>query len=163
MGAGGLKGFGGAAEEKADGERERREERERRWRGCVYQTMSWVPLCRQDGNYRAHMEKALLGREAEILKLLGCRPQHNRNQPILKRGPWEEGSRSLHRGMVPRRRQPRPQTESTSGQVGQRRPDHTGPSARLCKNWLHWVFSRLLWFKNYAKLKRHFKKKHTKQ
>ena len=54
--------------------------------------------------------------------------------------------------MVPRKRQPWPQTESTSGQVGQHRPDHTEPSAGLCKDWPHRVFGLLFRLKNYAKL-----------
>ncbi len=57
MGAGGLKGFGGVIEGKAD------REREREWSSYVYQTMSWVPLWRQDGNYRAQTEKAWLGKK----------------------------------------------------------------------------------------------------
>ena len=54
--------------------RERERERERERSSYVYQTMSWVPLCRQDVNYRAQTEKAWLGKKAEILRLLGCRP-----------------------------------------------------------------------------------------
>lgn len=60
----------GVVGEKADIEREK----ERQWSSYVYQTMSWVPLCRQDANYRAQREKAWLGRKAKILRLLGCRP-----------------------------------------------------------------------------------------
>lgn len=71
--AGGLKVFGrGVAERKRDGGKKRC--REKQQRSYIYETMSWVPLCRQDDNYRAQAKKPWLGKKREIFRLLGCRP-----------------------------------------------------------------------------------------
>lgn len=100
----------GVVEGKADNEARQRE------RESIYQTMSWVPLCRQDGNYRAQTEKAWLGKkkswDAQTAGLppLGPQHNHNANQPMLQYSLWEEGSRSLHWDMVPKKRRPWVQT-----------------------------------------------------
>lgn len=48
------------------------------------------------------------GKKAEMLKLLGCRPRHNRNQSILEYGTGlGEGSTSVLHHIQPRRRRAR--------------------------------------------------------
>lgn len=69
----GPKGFWGDSwkEERRRGKKRCREKQQRSY---IYETMSWVPLCRQDDNYRAQAKKPWLGKKVEIFRLLGCRP-----------------------------------------------------------------------------------------
>lgn len=81
--AGGLKVFGrGVAERKRDGGKKRC--REKQQRSYIYETMSWVPLCRQDDNYRAQAKKPWLGKKRDIqaagLPPLGPQDNHNAKQ-----------------------------------------------------------------------------------
>lgn len=85
----------GLVEGKADRESRSKKKKKERERAATSTTpCRESSLCRQDANYRAHTEKAWLGKKGRDTQTAGLPPlgpqhNHNANQPIFQYRPWE--------------------------------------------------------------------------